>query len=264
MKQQRGIRVPVIINRAVSAPPSVRFAWSDLQHQLYPRGQKDYVLRDTMPVDHDSSCSGLLPDYSKYIAYEQPSTASRPIDEKESDDLNCSEALPSRYSLYSHSRDVSSRGGGRGSSRLLYRSSNFAASSEGNVSRTEQLQPDVRFHKGLAARNHSPLSDFPVMESMERHCVAKYQHSADESTSQMLSEDGFRYFKDDRVGERGERYVKIRICIGDTRINFENRCLRFIPSSEKRKSIYFIDVAAILWSHPISITTNIHLKWCHF
>lgn len=205
MKQQRGIRVPVIINRALSAPPSVRFAWSDLQHQLYPRGQKDYVLRDTMPVDHDSSCSGLLPHYSKYIAYEQPSTASRLIDEKESDYLNSSEALPSRYSLYGHSRDASSRGDGRGSSRLLYPSSNFAASSEGNVSGTEQLQPDVRFHKGLAARNHSPLSDFPVMESMERHCVAKYQHSADESISQMLSEDGFRSFKDDRVGERGER-----------------------------------------------------------
>jgi len=46
-----------------------------------------------------------------------------------------------------------------------------------------------------------------VMESMERHCVAKYQHSADESTSQMLSEDGFRSFKDYRVEERGEGYV---------------------------------------------------------
>ena len=209
MKQQRGIRVPVIINRAVSAPPSVRLAWSDQQNQLYPRGQKDCVLRDTMPVDHDSSCSGLLPDYSKYIAYEQPSTASRPVDEKESDDLNCSEALPSRYSLYSLSRDASSRGGGRGSSRLLYPSSNFAASSEGNVSRTDQLQPDVLFHKGLAARNRSPFSDFPVTELIERHCVAKYQHSADESSSLMLSEDGFRSFKDYREEERGERYVKI-------------------------------------------------------
>lgn len=208
MEQQRGIGVPAVINRAVSAPLSVRPAWSDVQHQLHSRRQKDYAFRNTVPIDHDSNCSGLLPDFSKYIAYEHRPTASRPSDEKESNDMNCSGALPSRYSLYSHSRNALSRGSGRESSRLIYPSSNYAASSEGNVSKTE-LEPYVLFYKGLTARNHSPISDFPMAESMERHCVAKYQHSADESASHILSEDGLRSFKDCRVEESGERHVEI-------------------------------------------------------